>query len=310
VPANAKTSQKHRVFVWHLNNWSGVNFALGLTVQNKSTTNTIKITLPKRQKSATTDPLGAGICLAKATLGGTLDSFSVYDSQLNTGAGSGVWIVNADSALALGQCYCCTYEFTVARASGTGYLDYELRFACTKTNSVADLRSITSVPVQPQGGYSSPIHQRGSWVKAVVNGTLPAFTIASTSSQALCGITAGTGYTDYLYPKGSSDYDASRDVGNKGHYGAEYNVTIPIQNNSGATRTVRARITPSTGALYGGAVKTGGTTYGVPKLVQTGNPNVAHIVDYVAPIGSSSISFTVMHAGGAALPVWFLLTIV
>lgn len=311
--ADAKTSQNHRVLVWHLNDWSGVNFALGLTIQNKSTTNTLKITSPKRQKSATTttDLLGTGICLAKATLGGTLDSFSFQDSQLSTGAGSGVWIVNADSGLSRSLCYCCTYEFTVARASGTGYLDYELRFVCTNTNSIADLRNITSVPVQPQGGYSSPTHQRGTWKKAAINGTLPVFTITSTSSQVLLGITTSPtmGYPDYLYTKGSSDYDPSRDVGNWGDYAVEYNVTIPIQNNSGATRTVRVRTTPSVNS-YGGAVRTGGTTYGVPALTKGGNPSVAHILDQSAPIGSSSVSFTVMHAGGASLPVWFLLTIV
>lgn len=310
TPSDAKTSQNHRVFVWHQNSWSGTNFALGLTVHNKSTTNQLKVQSLKRQKSATSDPLAAGICISKANLGNTLDSISPYDAQLSTGAGNGVWIINADSGLSYGLVYCCVYEFNITIASGSGYLDYELRFVATKTNVVSNLRSITSVPVQPQGGYLNPIHQRGNWRRSVINGNLPTFTITSTSSQALLGITPGVGYSDYLYPKGSSDYDATRDVGNKGHYGVKYNVTIPVQNNSGATRTVRVRITPSTNASYGGAVKTGGVTYGIPKLFYGGNPNVAHIADFSVPVGSSSISFTVMHAGGAALPVWFLLTII
>jgi hypothetical protein len=79
-------------------------------------------------------------------------------------------------------------------------------------------------------------------------------------------------------------------------------VTLPITNNTGTTKTVRIRLNARAGD-YGGAVKRSSGTNGVPRLLVNADPNVAHVMDFSAPAGSSSTQFDVMHAGAASLAV-------
>jgi len=282
----------HRVFGWHLNNTGGT-IKVGLTVQNLSSTNTIELQNVKREKRSTNNSSQyityVGQCLAKGGLGGTLDTITPVDNRF----GQSVGLVEAYD-LPNGYLVGFFFEFTVVRYSGTGNLNYYVRTIASK-NTSDDLRTITSSPVAKYGS-----HPRGSWSQADIAGTTPTYTVGQTASTSI-----SNGSTDNLL-SASTSYDNSNAVNNPGHFGATYLVRIPVNNNSGVTKTIRIRVNPRGGA-YAGAAKIPAGTYGIPVL-NTTNPNVAHIMDYIANPGTSHAEFTVMHAGASSLPLAIYVT--
>jgi len=283
----SSTSVMHRVYGWHLNSY-GASIKVGLTVQNLSSTNTIELQQVYREKQTSTNYLSTGICLAKACLGGTMVSISPADNRF----GQTVGLIE-ETTVANNYLFGFVYEFTVARYSGSGNLNYKIRTVATRTTS-NNLRSITSNPVNPD---SNPPHPRGSWAQgALITGTLPTYTVGTTASTNI-----SNGSTDNVL-SASASYDSGNARDNTGHWGAIYRVTLPITNNTGTTKTVRIRLN-ARAEDYGGAVKRSSGTNGVPRLLVNADPNVAHVMDFSAPAGSSSTQFDVMHAGAASLAV-------
>jgi hypothetical protein len=282
----SSTSVMHRVYGWHLNSY-GASIKVGLTVQNLSSTNTIELQQVYREKQTSTNYLSTGICLAKACLGGTMVSISPADNRF----GQTVGLIE-ETTVANNYLFGFVYEFTVARYSGTGNLNYKIRTVATRITG-NNLRTITSDPV----GLHFDSHPRGSWDQgALITGTLPTYTVGTTASTKI-----SNGSTDNVL-SASASYDSANARNNTGHWGAIYRVTLPISNNTGATRTVRIRLNARAGT-YGGAVKRSSGTNGVPKLLVNDDPNVAHVMDFSAPTGSSGAQFDIMHAGGASLPI-------
>jgi hypothetical protein len=126
--------------------------------------------------------------LAKAGLGGTLDTITPVDNRF----GQGVGLVESYD-LPNGYLVGFLYEFTVARYSGTGNLNYYVRTVASK-NTSDNLRTITSSPVAKYGP-----HPRGSWSQADITGTTPTYTVGQTSSTSI-----SNGSTDNLLSASSS----------------------------------------------------------------------------------------------------------
>ena len=283
----------HRVFGWHVNSTGGT-IKLGLTVQNLSSTNSIELQNVERAKRSTNNGSQyityVGQCLAKSCLGGTLDTIKPVDKQLGQQQVGLVEAYDVPNGYLIGF----LFEFTVARYSGSGNINYRIRTVASKSTS-DDLRNITSNPVHE---YIS--HPRGSWPQADIIGTTPTYTIGQTSSTSI-----STQSIDKLLTA-SSSYDSSNALDNTGQYGATYLVQVPIKNNTSNTRTVRIRVNPQ-GGKYAGAIKITAGTYGIPLLDRDGI-NVAHVMDYKASSGLATVKFTIMHAGNSSTPLAIYLT--
>lgn len=283
----SSTTVQHRVYGWHLNN-VGSTIKLGLTVENLSSTNTIELQGVKREKGTTNNSgqyVTIGQCLAKACLGGTLDTITPADNKF----GKSVGLIEEHN-LSNGYLSGFLYEFTVKRYSGTGNLNYYIRTVASKSTSY-DLRTITNVPLAIY-----QVDARGSWSGAEISAITPTYYIGQTVSYSISNNT-----TDNLL-SASASYDSSNAITNKGHYGATYRVRIPVNNDAGPLLTVRIRLN-ARGGSYSGAVKLpSGTTYGIP-LIFTTSPNVCHIMDHPAPAGLSYAEFVIMTAGAVSTPV-------
>lgn len=287
----SSTTVAHRVLGWHVNN-TGVPIRIGTTIQNLSSTNVIELTNVRSQKnSGTTGYLNIGLCIAKASMGQTMDSLTPVHNRIGVGSA-----LMEGLSLPNGYFVGFMYEFNVTRYSGSGNLNYVIRTVATKDAS-DDLRSITTTPVAAYTAPGGSTHPRGSWSQSTIIGTTAAYNVGAIGTAQSYSISNGT--TDNLFTA-SASVDPTLARNNPGHFGVNYIVRVPISNNTGGTARLRIRANPR-GGTYAGAVFTGSAARGIPAM--TTNTQVCHLMDYDAQPGSSTLEIPLMHAGAASTPV-------
>jgi hypothetical protein len=231
----------HRLFIWHLNK-KGTSLKIGVTLQNSSS-QTIRVTNVKRQTDQTTQFLSLGKCIAKAVLGGTLDSYQPTDPEISASAVGLVeefsWSANTLRG--------AQYEFTVEPTMG-GPFGYVLRtaFGTPSTN----LPGLTAAPL-PKGGP----HPRGSWPGSEI--TLDCiYGIGMNGVAPVRHYRLGTGQlqsppNDFLFRADNSQLPDDA-VHNKGNYGAIYRIVrLNVHNYSQQARALQIFLNPRGGTFAG-----------------------------------------------------------
>lgn len=283
-----KESQAYRVFGWH-HNQVGEDVTIGITIENLSVTNTIKVKDLKginRISSNGWSNYDIGLPIAETVLSDQLLRVNLNSSQVN----SGETILLQKFDVTKDNIVGFLNDFTVVKASGTGELSYRIRTVLSK--SQGNLSTIKSEPLPID---HENLHPRGVWPSSVILLNLPIYQAGS--EEVSYSLSNGT--TDNLMSVETS-LDSENSVKNTGHYGATYKVRIPVVNNSSDTKTVRVRFA-GRGGLYNGAVKTKDGVFITPILEPM--KDVANVVDFEVSKGQDVIELEVMHAGGSALPM-------
>lgn len=300
VVQTSKRSVKHRIFGWHYNR-TGAPVKLGVTIENKDK-DRIEVRHIERDlilgPSTVSWIIDVGQCIAKSCLGGTLDRIKPVDHyKFGTGVALIEEFIIEEDVLAG-----FIYEFTVEHADGKGSQDYEIRTVASKLLD-KDLREITTEPVPPRPAPQA--HPRGSWTFSETDAVTPVYRVGQSANYRTCAGTKLTGEApaDLLFTAENSTLPNS--LTNRGQFGAVYQVTIPILNETDSEASVRIRVNPRGGA-FAGAALIGGKTYGIPLL--RNNTQLSPIADITVPPGESSYSFKYMTAGSASTPLGIYVT--
>ncbi|MGE7949231.1 copper amine oxidase N-terminal domain-containing protein [Lysinibacillus sp. NPDC093688] len=287
VKATSATN-KHRVFGWHYNTL-GTDVRMGITVQNTSSTESIKVIDSKGTSQQTGNSWvghDIGLTIADATLN---DKFKKSNSK---------GIVIAPGETKVIESYDLLNDYIIGflhdldiQAVNGGTPEYTIRTVLTKDNS--NLTSILSdaVPIDV-----SAKHPRGAWTSSTILADLPAYTVDSRE----VGYNISNGSTDHLLTTENSLSQINGAIGNPGHFGMNYKVSLPLVNQTGKTKTIKLKLA-GRGGIYSGAVKVNGKVYLVPTL-RVGTEYV-ELPDYEMKGSSETIELEFMHAGGVNLPV-------
>lgn len=307
-----------RMYIWHENkghssppveNPLNQTVYLAVTLLNSRTDVTLRFLGAKRQISTwdeqNDDPLGAGKCLAKSTLGGTLDSFPsripnvspqstiiIQKHTLANKAGIGVIYDLTIQPMTLGQ----TYSF-------------ELRTVASTNGSDAHLKGLTGLPVTVPTNNGGG---RGYWQNNLISAEIE-HGMQPANPGEHWSITRPGGPDQLFTSITSADPVNAHD--NPGNYGVIYDpITIKLSTATQPAYTAHIRLVPRyTNAFYAGAVDRGNGTKAVPKIKYDANTNSAPVValqNISVPGGgvADPWSFKLMHAGGATMPVSLLLS--
>lgn len=282
------TTNKHRVFGWHYNTL-GTDVNIGITVQNKSTTESIKVTDSRGINQKTGNSWvghDIGLTIADATL----------NNKLNKSDSSGIVIAPGETKVI--ETYDLHHDYIIGflhdldiQAVNGGKPEYTIRTVLTKDNS--DLTTIQSDQVAIDE-YAK--HPRGAWPSATILAELPAYTVDSPE----VGYNISNGRTDHLQTAENSLSQINGAVGNPGHFGMNYKVSIPVDNPTGSTKTIKLKLA-GRGGLYSGAIKVNGKVYLVPSL-RVGAEYV-ELPDFKMKGSKDTIELELIHAGGVNLPV-------
>lgn len=287
VKSTAATN-KHRIFGWHYNTL-GTDVNIGITVQNKSTTESIKVTDSKGINQKT------GNSWVGHDLGLTIAD-AVLNNKLQKSDSSGIVIAPGETKVI--ETYELNYDYIIGflhdldiQPVNGGKPEYTIRTVLTKDNS--DLTTIQSEQVAVDE-YAK--HPRGAWSSASILAELPAYTVDSPE----VGYNISNGRTDHLQTAENSMSQFNGSVGNPGHFGVNYKISIPVVNPTGSTKTIKLKLA-GRGGLYSGAIKVNGKVYLVPSL-RVGEEYV-ELPDFKVKGSKDTIELELMHAGGVNLPV-------
>jgi hypothetical protein len=299
------TSAVHiRMYIWHINNATGSEVRypgsvyLGAMLRNPMQNGTLTVSSPARQVSGFGgDPLGSGICLAKAMLGNTLDAFTVNSVTPQTTREIQSWELTWQNGVG------AVFDFTINSTQSP--FQFELRTVASPV--LANLPNLTGTPVTATNNGGG----RGYWQNNRISADI-AHGMAPANPGEHWTSTGGGPDSVFL---ASSSYDPTRAVNNIGNYGVVYDpITIKLSNVLLPPFTVRARLAArNTGAAYAGAVDRGSGTRGVPAIsynAGTGSGGVVFLQDISVPQGGAAQpwSFRLAHAGAATMPVSVLLS--
>ncbi|MCM3716427.1 copper amine oxidase N-terminal domain-containing protein [Alkalihalobacillus oceani] len=280
-----KEQNDHRVFGWHLNQL-GTKVNIGITIENTSETESLTI------------PASSGIVKKSNNSWVNYDiGLPIADGVLNnrqqTKSSQGLTIAPGETAIIdefeLYPRYIVGFlnDFTVQTSGDDEYI---IR---TVLSEFEDLTSIRTEPIQINP-YAA--HPRGAWPASDLAATLPEYTIGSVEQ----GYNLSNGRSDHLLTAENSLSTTNGAIGNPGHFGMTYHVTIPLVNQTSRAATVRLKAT-GRGGLYSGAIKVNGESHLIPTLKP--NQDYVELIDYRVEPGTDEITVEIMHAGGAALPV-------
>ncbi|KOS60769.1 copper amine oxidase N-terminal domain-containing protein [Lysinibacillus agricola] len=287
VKATSATN-KHRIFGWHYNTL-GTDVQIGITVQNTSSTESIEVIDSKGTSQETGNSWvghDIGLTIADATLN---DKFKKSSSK---------GIVIAPGETKVIESYDLLNDYIIGflhdldiQAVNGGTPAYTIRTVLTKDNS--NLTSILSdaVPID-----ASAKHPRGAWTSSTILADLPAYTVDSPE----VGYNISNGSTDHLLTTENSLSQINGAIGNPGHFGMNYKVSLPLVNQTGKAKTIKLKLA-GRGGIYSGAVKVNGKVYLVPTL-RVGTEYV-ELPDYKMQGSSETLELEFMHAGGVNLPV-------
>ncbi len=291
------TRVSYGVYIWHYNNL-GTKARIAVTVGNASTTSKLKIENVRWQLSSeipnNRDFLtGSGLCLAKAQLGGTLDSTTPVDSVVESNR---LGIVK-EFEISNGYVRGAVLEFDIASSDNSEML-YKVRTVAANS-STANFRNHQGAPVTSDG-----THPRGSWSFSDLVGNKITFNLGSGRQS----VNISNGSTDNLFTAGSS-YDSANALDNKGHYGANYTVNVDLNNNTDSDKTAILYLNARGGTYIGAVRVNNGTTYGVPKISQfTGAVKIHQVL--VPKRSTVPVKVELAHGGGGAMPVALLCEVV
>ena len=281
-------TNKHRVFGWHYNTL-GTDVTIGITVQNKSTTESIKVADSKGINQKTGNSWvghDLGLTIADATL----------NNKLIKSDSNGIVIAPGETKVI--ETYDLHHEYIIGflhdldiQAVTGGKPEYTIRTVLTKDNG--DLTTIQSDQVAIDE-YAK--HPRGAWPSATILAELPTYTVDSPE----VGYNISNGRTDNLQTAENSLSQINGAVGNPGHFGMNYKVSIPVVNPTGSTKTIKLKLA-GRGGLYSGGIKVNGQVYLVPSL-RVGAEYV-ELPDFKMKGSKDTIELELIHAGGVNLPV-------
>ncbi len=284
---STSATNKHRVFGWHLNKL-GAEVKIGITIENTSSSESIKVSSSKGiTQMSGNNWIGhdIGLSIADATLNGKLQRSDSTGIVIAPGETKVIETFDLFPDYVVGF----LHDIDIQAVNG-GSTDYMIRTVLTKSNS--DLTKIKTDAV-PIDEYAK--HPRGAWPSATILAELPEYTV---DTQEV-GYNLSNGRTDHLQTTENSLSQINGALGNPGHFGMNYKVSIPLVNDSGKTKTIKVKLT-GRGGLYSGAVNFNGKVYLVPAL-RTSSEYVEF--EYKMKGSSDKIELELMHAGGVNLPV-------
>lgn len=279
---------EHRVFGWHHNNL-GRDIVLGITIENTSTTTSLKVTKSEGVfKTSGNSWINYDIGLPIAD--------RVLNDKLNQSVSTGITIGPGETKIIESYDLYNTYiigflhDLDIQPINGNES-NYIIRTVLSKNNE--DLAAVHSepVPVNPQAP-----HPRGVWSSSTIQSEFPTYTIGTSE----VGYSISNGKTDNLLNKESSMQHPNGVMGNSGHFGVNYLVNIPIDNPTGQAQKVKLKLS-GRGGFYSGAIKINGQVYLIPTL----RPGTEYLElpGQLVEGSSEVISLEIMHAGGSNLPL-------
>lgn len=286
-------SNEHRVFGWHLNKL-GQKVRIGITIENHSTTTSLKVTSSKsyaRMSGNSWINYDVGLPMADIVLNG----------QLKNSDSAGLTIKPGETKLIeeheLFPDYVIGFlqDLDISVLNG-GSGDYTIRTVLAKNDEDLSTIHTDQVPIDQFAA-----HPRGVWPSSTIVADVPAYTVGSYE----VGYNVSNGRTDHLLTAQNSLSTINGAVGNPGHFGMVYKVNIPIENPTGQEQVVKIKLA-GRGGLYSGAVKMNGQVHLVPTL----KPGTEYIElpEYTVTKPKDSITLEIMHGGGASLPAAIYLT--
>lgn len=282
----AETKKEHRVFGWHLNEMNQ-RVTVGITIENTSSTTPIEITNSKGISSRSeTSRISyeIGLTIADAAYNNKLKNSSSKGAVIQPGE----TILIESNLLDNGRILGFLHDLDIRSVNG-GEMDYKIRTVLSKTDG--DLTLINTDPVQ-----SSSVHPRGAWESSTIFAEFPEYTIGDPQ----VGYSISNGITDHLLTAESSLSQVNGTIGNVGHFGMDYKVSIPIVNPTESAKTVTITLS-GRGGIYSGAVKLNGQVYLVPDIKP--GVNYAELPPITINTKSKTIELEIMHAGGVNLPL-------
>ncbi|MFB7157031.1 copper amine oxidase N-terminal domain-containing protein [Lysinibacillus sp. NPDC056232] len=281
-------ANKHRVFGWHYNTL-GTDVQIGITVQNTSSTESIEVIDSKGTSQQTGNSWvghDIGLTIADATLNDKLKKSSSKGIVIAPGETKVIESYDLLNDYIIGF----LHDLDIQVVNG-GTPAYTIRTVLTKSNS--NLTSILSDPVPID---VSAKHPRGAWTSSTILADLPAYSVDSPE----VGYNISNGSTDHFLTTENSLSQINGAIGNPGHFGMNYKVTLPLVNQTGKAKTIKLKLA-GRGGIYSGAVKVNGKVYLVPTL-RVGTEYV-ELPDYKMKGSSETLELEFMHAGGVNLPV-------
>lgn len=281
-----KEAIDHRIFGWHINKLDK-NVRIGITIENLSSANDIKITSAKgmnRTSPNTWANYDVGLPIAETVLSDRLMKIKLDNPVIKAGQILLLQSYTLDQENIIGF----LNDLTIEKTSGTGGLHYRIRTVLSQ--SEGDLTAIKTDPVPVD---KENAHPRGVWPSSEIVTELPVYQVGSKE----IAYSLSNGITDHLMSQ-SASMDQIHSVQNPGHYGAVYKVKIPVSNLTGDTKTIRIRI-GGRGGLYSGAVKTPNGVFITPILEPF--KEAVKVMDFEVSGTQSVIELELMHAGGSAL---------
>ncbi|KOS60770.1 hypothetical protein FJQ98_03810 [Lysinibacillus agricola] len=280
-------TNKHRVFGWHLNKL-GAEVKIGITIENTSSSESIKVSSSKGiTQMSGNNWIGhdIGLSIADATLNGKLQKSDSTGIVIAPGETKVIETFELFPDYVIGF----LHDIDIQAVNG-GSADYMIRTVLTKSNS--DLTKIKTDAVAIDE-YAK--HPRGAWPSATILAELPEYTV---DTQEV-GYNLSNGRTDHLLTTENSLSQINGALGNPGHFGMNYKVSIPLVNDTGKKKTIKLKLT-GRGGLYSGALKINGKVYLVPSLR---NSSEYVELEYKMKGSSEKLELELMHAGGVNLPV-------
>ena len=282
----------HRVFAWHINKLSR-KVTLGITIENRSKTNTLEIRDLKgvhKTSQNTWYEHDIGLPIAESLLGNRLLNKSLVTNKILPGQ----TIVIASYQMNVNEALGLLHDFTVVKNSGTGPMNYVIRTVVSGVEGY-DLTNLKSAPVPLD---LENAHARGVWPSSELTVTLPQYKIGNVNEVTY---TISNGQTDDLLTADNSLVLPESSISNKGHFGVVYKVKIPYVNTTNEPKTIQVRI-GSRGGSYSGAIKTKYGVYNIPTIEAM--KDVAIVLnEKIKSHSTGTIELNIVHAGGASLPI-------
>ena len=281
-------TKEHRVFGWHINNLSN-DILIGITIQNTSTVNSIKIASSK------------GV----AKIGG--ESWSINDvglpiadtvlnEKLKKSTSEGIVIAPGETKVIetynvhQGELVGFLHDLDISSVNG-GKIEYTIRTVLSDEKD-----NLTTIHSEPLPIDQSASHPRGAWSSSTMAVTLPDYVVGSPE----VGYSISNGRTDHLLTNENSFSIINGSVGNPGHFGMTYKINVPIVNDTGKMKVIKVKLA-GRGGSYSGAIKMNGETYLIPNI-KAGEEYVELPV-FRTIHKETMINLEIMHAGGVNLPV-------
>jgi len=285
----------HRVFGWHINNM-GKTVYIAVTIENLGRQNILvsNATGIYRTSPNSWSNYDVGMPIAEAVLAGTMDNSFSKDVTISPGD----TLLVKKFTLADGSLLGFINDFTISNAAmKNGSFKYIVRVVI----STDENKDLTQIETSPLPLAENTTHPRGNWSASSLLNQLPLYTVGN--SEAAYNISNGK--TDNLYTADAALDATGEELDNSGHFGANYTVRIPVQNDSEEIKTVRIRLS-ARGGVYCGVVRTPDGVFWIPVLQPA--TQVCNLYDYAAPPGESYVDLELMHAGGSNLAVAIDLT--